>query len=69
MARKVIQVVSTYEVNGQKKFRNTTVGSAFTYENGDIKLVLDPGVSIFAAEGVNIVVRDPLPKRDGGGGY
>lgn len=69
MARKVIQVSSSYGVNGEKKWRNANVGSAFVRENGEISLQIDPGISIASLDNVRITIRDPLPKREGGGGY
>lgn len=67
MARKIIQVSSQYtNNNGEKKWRNCTVGSAFTYDDGNISLSLDPGVSIVGGiEGVKITIKDPLPPRTG----
>lgn len=63
MSRKIIQVSSQYtNNNGEKKWRNCTVGSAFTYDDGNISLSLDPGVSISSAEGVKITIKDPLPR-------
>lgn len=71
MARKVIQVSSKYtdKQTGAEKWRNANVGTAFIYENGDISLMIDPGVSISCPDGVRITLKDPLPKREGGGGY
>lgn len=70
MARKVIQVSSQYtDKQGAKKWRNVNVGSAFVYDNGDIKLMIDPGVSISCPEGVSVTLKEPLPPREGGGGY
>ena len=65
MARKIIQVSSQYtNNNGEKKWRNCTVGSAFTYDDGNISLSIDPGVSIHSGEGVKITLKDP-PSRPG----
>jgi hypothetical protein len=65
MARKIIQVSSQYtDKEGNKKWRNCTVGSAFVYDNGDISLQIDPGISIASLTDVRITIKDPLPRKD-----
>jgi hypothetical protein len=63
MSRKVIQVSSQYtDKQGNKKWRNASVGTAFIYENGDIALNIDPGISIACSEGVRIALREPFER-------
>jgi len=68
MKRLVVQVSSTYERNGEKKWRNSNVGSAFQRDNGEYSIVLDPGISIASIEGVRITLREPFDKDKHGGG-
>lgn len=65
MSRKVIQVSSKYvdKRTGAEKWRNSTVGSAFIYENGDIALHIDPGISIACSEGVRISLKEPFERE------
>ncbi len=64
--RKVIEVSSKYkDRNGVEKWRNSHVGSAFVYEDGNISLQIDPGISISCSEGVRVTLKEPFV-RDGG---
>ena len=63
MARKIVQVSSQYtDKQGNKKWRNATVGCAFVYDNGDVSIALDPGISVHGGEGIKISLRDPFPE-------
>lgn len=64
MSRKVIQVSSKYvdKKTGAEKWRNANVGTAFVYENGDIALHIDPGISIACSEGVRIALKEPFER-------
>lgn len=64
MSRKVIQVSSKYvdKRTGAEKWRNANVGTAFVYENGDIALLIDPGISIACSEGVRIALKEPFER-------
>jgi hypothetical protein len=61
MSRKVIEVASKYTTsNGQTKWRNCIVGSAFPRDDGSWSLQIDPGVSIASLEGVRITLKEPF---------
>jgi hypothetical protein len=64
MSRKVIQVSSKYvdKKTGAEKWRNANVGTAFVYENGDIALLIDPGISIACSDGVRIALKEPFER-------
>jgi len=64
MSRKEIVVSSKYNnKQGETKTRYTKVGSAFLYEDGNISLQLDPGVSISSIEGVKITIKEPYDPK------
>lgn len=66
MSRKSIEVSSQYTTkDGQKKWRNTTVGSAFVYDGGNISLQLDPGIALVGGvEGVRITLKEPFVRGE-----
>lgn len=67
--RLIVQVSSKYTTrDGSEKWRNANVGSAFVRDNGEVSLMLDPGVAIASVEGVRITLREPFDKNKHGGG-
>lgn len=59
-----VQVSSKYETrDGETRWRNANVGSAFIYEDGAMTISLDPGISISGGDSHRISLREPFTEE------